>query len=190
MDNNDDNNQMNDLDTNNSNNSDNSDTDEQQSCTSDVVKNTECPVCLCDIGSEIHTFTFSCHHALHTDCATDFVYNQFKNQSDIFCPICRFVEFPSSCDDYISSYLRLFPNAMFVHPTQERIVPQNYVYHIEQDTSNRSVNVIIQPPFRNNNDFVITIRNREFSMNRYTFKQVIISLCVLLVMIVIIGFML
>ena len=139
------------------------------------IVNTECPICLCNVEPTEESFMFTCNHGIHTDCATEFVYNQFKKKCDIFCPICRYIEFASNCDDYMTSYLRLFPNVMCASQNDELIMPTQY------SNDNTNSNIVINNP--GSDRLVINIRSIELSIDRFSFRQVILTLCIVTVFI-------
>lgn len=140
--------------------------------------NTECPICLSNVEPSEETFMFTCKHGIHSDCATEFVYNQFKKKCDIFCPICRHIEFATNCDDYMTSYIRLFPNAMCASPNEEHIMPSQY----SNDTT--SNNIVLDNP--RSDRVVINIRNIEVSIDRFSVRQVILTMCILTVFLAVI----
>jgi len=51
-----------------------------------------CAVCMETYDSEASIMNYHCGHFFHVDCTREWVCTQFKNNVDLTCPVCRFVQ--------------------------------------------------------------------------------------------------
>lgn len=51
-----------------------------------------CVICLDEYEPDAKTMNFNCGHIMHIDCTYEWVCSQFRRNTDITCPVCRFVQ--------------------------------------------------------------------------------------------------